>query len=95
MVEDGCEKNPRDGRFCRYCAAPAIAPVLNLQDPTSDFFYLILQWALEATFATTRLCIAISLPFPVAKLSASAIATLSLPVLPLSLASPNPWLLFY
>jgi hypothetical protein len=41
------------------------------------------------------LCIAISLPFPVAKLSASAIATLSLPVLPLSLASPNPWLLFY
>jgi len=97
MVEDGCEKNPRDGRFCRYCAAPAIAPVLNLQDQR-DFwllFYLILQWALAATVATTRLWIAICLPFPVAKLSASAIATLSLPVLPLSLASPNPRLLFY
>ncbi len=61
----------------------------------SDCLYLILQWALEVTVATTRLWIAISLPFPVAKLSASAIATLSLPVLPLSLASSNPWLLFY
>ncbi len=25
LVADGCEKHPRDGRFCKYCAAPAIA----------------------------------------------------------------------